>query len=106
MFLPSSISFTIVQQLNKHTFTLGMLQRVPANFRTLLYFKEHYQFSEMLSAGATFGFGGYGKWQLGIDAAIKANELTLVLGTNNLEGLLFKKYSGGNSLFIALQKQF
>lgn len=105
-FLPAILKFTWSMEANKFLFSFGIAHRLNANYSPFTYFKTAYKFSSLFSASSRISYGGYGKVSFGMELDFALKNFILQIGSNNLEGLVFKKYSGGNSGFISLRKEF
>lgn len=105
-YLPALIKLGWMLDVDKFLFSFGIAHRLNANYNPFISFKTGYKFSSSFSASSKLSYGGYGKIALGAEVNLALKNFMLLAGTNNLEGLVFPGYSGGNSAFVALRKEF
>lgn len=105
-YLPALMKLSWMLEVNKFLFSFEMAHRLNANYNPFISLKTSYKFSSSFSASSKFSYGGYGKTAFGVELNLAIKNFMLLAGSNNLEGLIFPEYSGGNSAFIALRKEF
>jgi hypothetical protein len=85
--------------------TMGTILRLFANYSPLIYLGSGQKFSEKLHVGGILEFGGYGRFNIGVEAGMKFSGFELLLGSRGLGGMIFPKSAGSNSAFISLKKR-
>ncbi len=78
-----------------------------ANYKMLFYVKGNFYFNSKFMLSATFAYGGYGilNYGLGINAKL-GKGFVVHAGSNNIEGYISPKKTGGQGAFISMIKQF
>lgn len=105
-YLPALMKLSWMLEADKFLFSFGVAHRLNANYSPFCYLKTTCKFSPYFSAGSKISYGGYGKICFGAEISFLFKNFIFQAGSNTLEGLIFSKYSGGNSGFIALRKEF
>jgi hypothetical protein len=85
---------------------MGTVIRLFAKYSPMMYLGGGKKFSDKLSIGGTMEFGGYGRFNLGIEARSNLKSYEIALGSRSLGGMLFPMRAGGNSAYISLKKKF
>jgi len=105
--LPATIHLRMYQANSAGLFvSMGTVLRTFANYSPMIYLGGGKKLSERLSIGGTMEFGGYGRFNLGVEAKTRLKGYELVLGSRSLGGILFPMTGGGNSAFISIKKNF
>lgn len=90
----------------KYYFSSGISYRLNANFTPYIFLNAGYRISRVISAATKIAYGGYGNMTFGLNVHLTFNKFSILLGTNTLEGILAPKYSGGNSGYLCVRKEF
>jgi hypothetical protein len=104
--LPGNLLITIDQVFGKHSLGLRFSQRIVANHLAHVGFNYGYLIGNKFKPYLNLGYGGYGKFNMGAGIQLDLGSFALYASTLNLEGLLMKEYSGGNSAFIGIKGRF
>ena len=86
--------------------SMGTVLRVFSNYSPLIYIQGGHEIKNKYRLGGTVEFGGYGKFDFGIEASARTIGFAITLGTYNFAGLLFPNYFGGSSLYGGVKKTF
>ena len=106
--LPSVLNLTYETQFTKHfEMVEGIRYIFNGNYHLLAYLKGNFNINQKFAVSATFGYGGYGKFNYGLGAFANLGKGFIVYaGSNNLEGFIAPKKACGESAYISLVKNF
>jgi hypothetical protein len=106
--LPSVLNLTYETQFSKHfLMTEGIRYVFNGNYHLLMYLRGNFMITPKFHASATFGYGGYGKFNYGVGVfASLGKGFVVYAGSNNLEGLIAPKKACGQGAYISLVKNF
>lgn len=106
--IPATLNLNYQTQFSKHfTLSEGLHYVFNANYSLLVYAKADVKFNKLLQLSASFGYGGYGSYNIGLGA--KANfpkGFQLYLGSSNLEGFIVPSKMAGQAAYISIVKNF
>lgn len=108
MYLPASFNINFTKKLSeKWKVNLGISTRALVNYFPFIYTNAYYYFNPKFSIKTQLAYGGYGKFNVGLALAKSFNnKFDVMIGTNNIEGLLLPNMSYANSGFVGLKKYF
>ncbi|MFL5762877.1 MAG: DUF5723 family protein [Bacteroidia bacterium] len=106
--LPSVLNLTYETQFgSRFLMTEGIRYVFNGNYHLLMYLKGHFMITPKFHATATFGYGGYGKFNYGVGVfASLGKGLFVYAGSNNLEGFIAPKKACGQGAYLSLVKNF
>lgn len=106
--LPTAFHIIYTKQINeKSKFNAGIYYKILSNYFPLIYTNYFYYINPKFSVKTQLAYGGYGKFNVGFAVAKSFNnKIDIMIGTNNIEGLMFPNMSYSNSGFIGLKKYF
>jgi hypothetical protein len=106
--LPSVLNLSYETQFGRRlTTTEGIRYIFNGNYHLLIYMRGNFKISPKIYASATFGYGGYGKFNYGIGLFANLGKGFMVYaGSNNLEGFVAPKKACGQGAYISLAKNF
>lgn len=106
--LPSVLNLTYETQFNKHfILTEGIRYVFNGNYHLLAYLKGNFIIRPDFAVSATFGYGGYGKFNYGLGVFANLGKgFIIYAGSNNLEGFIAPKKTCGQGAYISLVKNF
>lgn len=106
-FLPVrlAVEYTSLQQDGSY-YKLGALYRFKANMLPYIYGQYGRKIKPNWELAGNLGLGGYGIFNLGVSTRVTYAGFDFMAATNNLEGVVVPMFSGGTSLFLAIQKKF
>jgi hypothetical protein len=106
--LPSVLNLTYETQLGKRfLMTEGIRYVFNGNYHLLMYLRGNFMITPKFHASATFGYGGYGKFNYGVGVFASLGKGFIVYaGSNNLEGFIVPKKTCGQGAYISLVKNF
>lgn len=105
--LPGTFHLKMYQENLKGLYiTMGTVLRLYANYSPMIYIGAGKKFSEKMQVGSVLEFGGYGRFNLGLEASTNLGGFEIGLGSRGLGGWLFPKRAGSNTAFISLKKRF
>ena len=90
---------------NLFTLNTGFRYLFTANYNPYFYAEGQFAVYKNLYATAHFGYGGYGKFNEGINMEYKVKTFSVRLGSNAIQGYIVPKHSLGQGLFISLSKK-
>ncbi len=106
--LPAVLLINYRLQLSKK-FALaeGVRYVYNGNYNLLLYAKADYWINKKMNVSATFAWGGYGNFNYGFGFYGNIGKGYMIyLGSNNLEGIVAPKKTGGLGAYVSLVKNF
>ncbi|MBL4754106.1 MAG: hypothetical protein JKY52_11010 [Flavobacteriales bacterium] len=86
--------------------TMGTILRIFANYSPMIYLGGGKKIANKFHFGGALEFGGYGRFNLSVDAKIQVKGFEVALGSRSLGGIVFPKRAGGNSAYVSLKKKF
>ena len=104
-FLPASIQLSLFQSFEKYDVWVGANYKIAASYNPYFFTRVRYKW-EHFRVGGLVGVGGYGTFNLGLDAAYQAKNWQIQIGTRNLEGLALWQYFGGTSAYAGITRFF
>ena len=105
--LPTLFHLSIYQEKNSGFYiSLGTVFRIFANYSPFIYLKAGHTLKEKFRLGGSLEFGGYGKINLGFQAEADLSGFKIGLGTHSLDGFIFPKRTGRNSVYLSVAKRF
>lgn len=104
-YLPASVQLSLFQSFEKYDVWAGANYRINASYSTYFFTRVRYKW-EHFRLGGLVGVGGYGTFNLGLDAAYVADKWQVELGTRNLEGLALWQHFGGTSGYVGITRFF
>ncbi len=99
--LPATVQLSLHQDFANYDAVVGMNHRFFASYSPFFFTRIRYKTGNW-RLGGNAGLGGYGTWQLGIEAAYEAEHYQIMAGTRNLEGIALWQTMGGTSAFVSL----
>ncbi len=103
-YLPLFFTMKLEKNIYNHTIEIGIIQRGAGSFRTYYYATHSGKIKNSLVIQSGVSYGGYGKLGLIFGLAINRPHFSFQLGTRQLEGIIFPRYSAGNSIMFNLSK--
>lgn len=106
--LPTALHIIYTKQLSeKSKVNAGIYYKILSNYFPLIYTNYYYYIKPNFVVKTQLSYGGYGKFNIGLALAKSFNnKFDVMIGTNNIEGLLVPNMSYSNSGFIGLKKYF
>jgi len=106
--LPAVLDFNFETHFSKYFhLTEGFRYVFNGNYSLLVYLKSNFYFNPKFMLSLTLGYGGYGNLNYGIGLkANLGNGFLIYAGSNNIEGYISPKNTGGQGVFFSLGKQF
>ncbi|MCX6295686.1 MAG: DUF5723 family protein [Bacteroidetes bacterium] len=106
--LPSTLNLTYETRLSKHfEMTEGIRYVFNGNYHLLTYLKGNFIINQKFSVSATFGYGGYGKFNYGLGMFANLGKGIIIYAcSNNIEGFIAPKKACGRAAYISLVKNF
>jgi len=87
-------------------FSMGTVLMMFADYSPLIYLQGGHTIKDTYRLGGSMEFGGYGKFNLGIETSANFGSFNVTLGSRSVLGFILPKSSGGLSLFVSLKKSF
>ena len=105
--LPTLFHLSVYQENSSGFYiSLGTVFRIFANYSPFIYLKAGHTLKEKFRLGGSLEFGGYGKINLGFQAQADVGGFKIGLGTHSLDGFIFPKRTGRNSVYLSVAKRF
>lgn len=106
--LPSTLNLSYETQFNEHFEMIEGIRYVfNGNYHLLGYIKGNFIINPKFALSATFGYGGYGKFNYGLGTFVNLGKgFIIYAGSNNLEGFIAPKKTAGQSAYISIVKNF
>jgi len=105
--LPTTFSLRIAQEHSKgFSLALGAIVRLQANYAPYLFLSETYRVNRLLSVQGSAGYGGYGRWNAGVQCQLNPGNFRILIGTRHLNGWIAPKEYAGGSLYLTLKTVF
>lgn len=105
--LPGTFHLIMYQENQKGLYiSMGTVLRFFANYSPMIYLGGGKKISEKYHFGGVMEFGGYGRFNLGVDIGANFRGYEISLGSRSLGGILFPQRAGGNSVFLGIKKKF
>jgi len=105
--LPALFHLSLYQENSSGLYiSLGTVFRIFSNYSPFIYIKAGHTLKEKFRLGGSLEFGGYGKVNLGFQAQADVGGFKIGLGTHSLDGFIFPKRTGRNSLYLSIVKRF
>ena len=87
--------------------TIGIRHQLNSNYTPYYYLKGKFKMSEKFMAGLKLAYGGYGKFNTGIElSTVIIKQTLIVLGSSNIDALIAPSSFNGQSYYLSLQKMF
>ncbi len=106
--LPTILNVSIETQFSKKISLMeGIRYMYNANYTLFVYLKGSYAVTKTFILSATFGYGGYGKFNYGLGASAKLGKGFIINGgCSNIEGYIAPSKACGQGAYLSLVKQF
>ncbi len=107
--LPTTFTFnyTYIIQENKLQLTAGLITRIQANFKPMVYLTAKYFVSNKFVIIPLCSYGGYGNLSSGLAFQTDMGKgFILAAGSRNTEGYIVPKKTTGQGLYFSLKKYF
>ena len=107
--LPTTFTFnyTYIVKENKLQLTAGLITRIQANFRPMVYLSANYFICSKFVLIPLLSYGGYGNLSSGLAFQTDMGKgFVLAAGSRNIEGYIAPKKSTGQGLYFSLKKYF
>ena len=105
--LPALFHLSLYQENSTGFYiSLGTIFRIFANYSPFIYITAGHTIKEKFRLGGSLEFGGYGKVNLGFQAQADFSGFKIGLGTHSLDGFIFPKKTGRNSVYLSIAKRF
>jgi len=105
--LPATLNVSFETRFNKY-FRLheGVRYVYNANYSLLVYLRGDFYIKPNIMLSTVAAYGGYGKFNYGLNMHAQFGKLSVIAGTNNIEGLIVPKKTNGLSAFTGLSFSF
>ncbi len=106
--LPSVFNLMFETRFNRYfLLTEGIRYVFNGNYKLLLFLKGDIKLGSKIILSPTFAYGGYGTFNYGLGISAKLfKNIVIRAGSNNIEGFISQKNTGGQGAYVSLIKNF